>query len=328
MTRKPFKSKLSQKFEEFVEMCITSGQWNRSYDYNLRNFDKYIAACYPDSEELTDEMLNWCNCRNTEKNNTCISRTAPVRNFLKYANKRGWSNLRPLPLPASEANSYIPHFFTQDELSAFFKECDSYVMRSYQKHKHIITLLNRLQLPVYFRLLYSSGMRTCEARWLKCSDVDFKSGMIKIVKSKSIDEHCVVLHESMLQILRCYNQTMERVMPNRTYLFPDHEGKIRKARWGEEFFKKIWYKISNERAVEYDLRSFYAVSNISKWENHGYELSGKLLFLSRSMGHKNIRNTFGYFHLTPMLTDKLIRNCSKKFSELLPQIPQDNEENN
>lgn len=117
MTRKPFKSKLSQKFEEFVEMRITSGLWNRSYDYNLRNFDKYIATYYPDSEELTAEMLNWCNCRNTEKNNICISRTAPVRNFLKYANKRGWSNLRPLPV--SEANSYIPHFFTQDELSAF-----------------------------------------------------------------------------------------------------------------------------------------------------------------------------------------------------------------
>lgn len=140
-------------------------------------------------------------------------------------------------MPTFEANSYIPHFFTQDELSAFFKECDSYVIRSYQERRHITTLLNRLQ------------------------------------------------------------------------------------------FRKIWSKVSNEKAVEYDLRSLYAVSNISKWENHGYKLSGKLLFLSRSMGHRNIQSIFGYFHLTPMLTDKLKCNCAKKFSELLSQKPEYYEEN-
>lgn len=98
-------------------------------------------------------------------------------------------------------------------------ECDSYVIRSYQERRHIITLLNRLQLPVYFRLLYSSGMRTCEVRWLKCSDVNFESGIVKIIKSKSIDEHVIVLHDSMLQLLQNYNQAMEKVMPNRIYLF-------------------------------------------------------------------------------------------------------------
>ncbi|MFR1750447.1 MAG: tyrosine-type recombinase/integrase [Parabacteroides distasonis] len=153
-------------------------------------------------------------------------------------------------------------------------ECDSYVIRSYQERRHIITLLNRLQLPVYFRLLYSSGMRTCEVRWLKCSDVNFESGIVKIIKSKSIDEHVIVLHDSMLQLLQNYNQAMEKVMPNRIYLFPDKKDEPHKIRWGCTFFKKIWSKVSDEKAVEYDLRSLYAVTNISGWENHGYELSG------------------------------------------------------
>ena len=55
-----FKSKLSIKFEEFVDVRIASGRWNRSYDYNLHHFDKYIATNYPSYEELTVEMLNWC----------------------------------------------------------------------------------------------------------------------------------------------------------------------------------------------------------------------------------------------------------------------------
>lgn len=107
---------------------------------------------------------------------------------------------------------------------------------------------------------------------------------MKNIKSKSIDEHGVVLHDSMLQLLRHYYQAMERVMPNRIYLFPDKKDEPHKIRWGCTFFKKIWSKVSDEKAVEYDLRSLYAVSNISKWENHGYELSGKLLFLSRIWG--------------------------------------------
>lgn len=252
----PFKSKLSPKFEEFVAICIASGRWNKTYDYNLHHFDKYIVANYPSCEELTVEMLDWCKRRETERNNTCISRTTPIRSFLKYANKRGWSTLNPLPLPTVEAKSYIPHFFTQDELSAFFKECDSYVIRSYQERRCITTLLNRLQLPVYFRLLYSSGMRTCEVRWLKCSNVNFESGIVKIIKSKSIDEHGIVLHDSMLQLLQCYNQAMEKVMPNRIYLFPDMKDEPHKTRWGCTFFNKIWSKVSKEKAVEYDLRRF------------------------------------------------------------------------
>jgi hypothetical protein len=66
--------------------------------------------------------------------------------------------------------------------------------------------------------------------------------------------------------------------------------------------------------------------NISKWENHGYELSGKLLFLSRSMGHSNIQSTYGYFHITPMLTDKLKRNTGENFNSLLPKRPDDESE--
>ncbi len=62
-----FKSKLSIKFEEFVDVRIASGSWNRSYDYNLHHFDKYIATNYPSYEELTVEMLNWCKRRETEE---------------------------------------------------------------------------------------------------------------------------------------------------------------------------------------------------------------------------------------------------------------------
>lgn len=155
------------------------------------------------------------------------------------------------------------------------------------------SMLNRLELPVFFRLLYSSGMRTCEARWLKCRNVDFKIGVVEIEKSKGGDQHRVVLHESMLSILKNYDEAMSKLIPEREYFFPDKNGNAHLPTWESYHFGKIWQKSNTGTARAYDLRSQYAVANITKWENHGYELSGKLLFLSRSMGHKNIKSTYG-----------------------------------
>jgi len=166
-------------------------------------------------------------------------------------------------------------------------------------------------------------MRTCEVRWLKYQNVDFVNGVINIEKSKGVDQHRIALHQSMLQLLIKYNEAMSKLIPGRETFFPDKNDNPHTPTWESYHFGNIWYKSNTERACPYDLRSQYAVTNITKWENHGYELSGKLLFLSRSMGHKNIQSTYGYFHLTPMLTDKLKKNTESGFNNILPQLPED-----
>jgi integrase len=323
--KRPFNSKFTFWFEEYIASRQSAGTWCNTYYENLHYFDNYIVSKYAKAEKIEEGMLDWCNPRGSENGNSCRVRTTVVWNFIEYANKRGWTNLIVQRNPANEPCSYLPHFFTIKELHDFFTECDTYLITLYRKNKSLRNLLNRMELPVYYRLLLSSGMRTCEARWLKRTDVDFKTGVVNIEKSKGADQHRVVLHDSTLQILIKYDSAMDKVIPNRNYLFPDRNDDVRRAAWGSYFFRIIWSKTSRKRACEYDLRSLYAVTNISKWENHGYELSGKLLFLSRSMGHRDIQSTLGYFHLTPMLTDKLKHNTAKNFSELIPKLPDTDE---
>jgi integrase len=151
--------------------------------------------------------------------------------------------------------------------------------------------------------------------------------VVEIEKSKGADQHRVALHQSMLSILKKYNEAMSKLMPGREYFFPDKNDNAHTPAWEGYHFRNVWYRLNTEAACAYDLRSHYAVTNITKWENHGYELSGKLFFLSRSMGHKSIQSTYGYFHITPMLTDKLKRNTENSFNNLLPQLPDhENEE--
>ena len=320
--KRPFRSFLAPLLEEFILSRQAAGCWCKTYYENLHYFDNHIVDNHPTEDSLTDGMISWCGPRPTENGNSCRVRTTPIWNFIDYARERKWTESESRRDPANVPCSYVPHYFTHGELTSFFQECDSYLMDLSLRSRSLQAMLNRLELPVFFRLLLSSGMRTCEARWLKCRNVDLRDGVVEIERSKGADQHRIALHGSMLSILVKYERAMSELMPRREYFFPDKNGNARPPAWESYHFRNIWHR-SNPgagAARAYDLRSQYAVANITKWEDHGYELSGKLLFLSRSMGHKSIQSTYGYFHLTPMLADKLKRNTETGFNNVLPQF--------
>ena len=319
---RPFKSFLALDMENFIARKKAENSWSNTYYENLHYFDNYIHSHYPTSTELTQVMMEWCKPRSTEKGNSCRYRTTPIWNFVSYLRDRGKTGVTILRCYANVPVELVPHFFSKDELSRFFRDCDIFWYEYYKSKRTLPRLINMLELPVFFRLLFSTGMRTCEARELKRADVDFQTGVVNIEKSKGIDKHRVVLHESMLKLLRQYDQAIGNVLSERIYLFPSTGDKPHRAAWEGYHFRNLWPRISQESARPYDFRHHYATTNISQWEKHGFEFSGKLLFLSRSMGHKNIQSTFGYFHLTPMLTDKLRKNCGDAFDDLLPSNPE------
>lgn len=200
--KRPFKSFLAPLFEEFILSRQAAGQWCKTYYENLHYFDNYIADKYPTADIITDEMTSWCNPRPTENGNSCRVRTTAIWNFIDYARKRKWTKSRSKRNSASVPSSYLPHYFTRKELVSFFHECDTYFMNLSLRQRSLHALLNRLELPVFFRLLLSSGMRTCEVRWLKCRNVDLKNGVVEIEKSKGAGQHRIALHQSMLAILK------------------------------------------------------------------------------------------------------------------------------
>lgn len=214
-----FCSFLKPLIKDFIKYRKASDHWNEcTYEENMKLFDRYCYNNYPTATSLTQEMINgWCDQRDTEVNNSCRSRIYVVHCFIKFLQCRQIISAVTTPdLPHVEKRIYIPHAFTEAELNAFFQECDSiklYHPRSFQEHVRKITL------PVFFRLLYSSGIRTNEARQLKKADVDLIHGILNIHYSKGHDQHYIVLHESMLMLMREYQQAISKLYPERTYFF-------------------------------------------------------------------------------------------------------------
>ena len=202
--------------------------------------------------------------------------------------------------------------------AGFFNECDRIVpLRPELKYK-----MKKITCPVFFRLLYSSGIRTTEARHLKREDADLEHGVLNIRKSKGYDQHYVALHKSMTGLLRQYDKVAEFIRPDRTYFFETPNGKYYSRQWVTQTFQNLWEKANGRqnKAVAYDLRHNYAAMNIDRWAGDAFEFGQKLHCLSKSMGHRCTESTLYYYSVTPCLADILLEKTEKSFNELLPEV--------
>ncbi len=310
-----FKSFLSPRIEEFIAYRNVSRMWNSTYERSLMKFDKYCFTNCPDVKILTQELVNgWCKQRDSELKNSCRTRIYAVVNLILYLRARGETEVNPPELPKWESSTYIPHAFTDEELKNFFDACDSLPVSRAQHGQ-----AGKLIWPTFFRLLYSSGIRTTEARLLRVENVDLRYGFLDIRYSKGNDQHYVVLHNSMTELMSRYDDAVSRLYPNREFFFPAKNGKNYSRHRVNHVFQELWRKTNSTHAVAYDFRHHYAVTNINRWIGEGFNFDDKLLYLSKSMGHYDVRSTKHYYSLVPGFADILEEQTNADFEDIVPE---------
>lgn len=309
----------SNFLEKYIRNQKAAGSMSDSTHQVLRFFNNHCAKVYPEEKNLTDDMiLSWCRKRESENTSSYNKRIAPIRSFLQYVNKTSSYEYKLPEYLSYDKKKFVPHAFSKDELHALFDAADSMVRAPHDGgfSFHV----RRMTFSVLLRFLYSTGLRTCEARMLKCSDVDLNEGVVNIYKSKGINQHRIAIHKSLWDLLVEYNASISRYLPNRKAFFPNEHGDFLSRTHLPYQFNNAWKKVSSERARIYDLRSNYAVANINKWRYVGPEWFDKLLYLSRSMGHATIESTAYYYNLVPLFAEQLDQLSSPGFKEMLPDL--------
>jgi len=313
-----FTSFLTPLIQAYIFYCKTSGRWNKaSYEVNLLLFDRYCKKYYQEATLLSQEMVDgWCHKRDTENNNSCRSRIYVVASFIRYLRQRGITGVIEPEIPRKERRTYIPHSFTDIELENFFHACDTLpcVPRTSEQ------LSRKITIPVFFRLLYSSGFRTNEARLLKVEDVDFSSGVVNVRYSKGHAQHYVVLHDSMLELLKIYDVSIRKQYANRAYFFPARGDAFHTRAWIQKNFRELWDKYNSSHATAYEFRHNYAIENINRWTGEGFDFDAKLLYLSKSMGHCTLESTKYYYSLVPRMAEILKEKTGMDFDSILPEV--------
>lgn len=309
---------------KFIDFMTASQHWSDSYALFLLMFDKYLARHYPDSNELTQEMVDdWCKPRGKESANSCLARTNVVIALIRYMQKRNLTKVKEPDRPKKQKCTHIPHAFTKDELTRFFYACD-HIKVSSDRKDYAVKMIRKLILCVIFSLMLCAGLRPNEARELRRSDVDLEHGILNIVMTKGHDQHYAAVHESMLEILREYDRRMNALVPDRVYFFPNGQQGFRSRKWLNKQFGKLWHDANpSTHAISYDFRHNYAIENINSWIDCGFDFYDKLYYLSKSMGHCNVEHTKYYYSIVPRMAEILEEKSGKRFDELIPEVGED-----
>lgn len=314
-------------YADFVDYRKAYGYKTGTYNFIIC-FLNWCARTYPDDPRLRQDMLDiWRAKRPTENEESHGNRAAYLNKFLVFVNDRGGGPFT-LYTDRPTVHRVEPVPITPEQICNFFRAVDELGTGDSHAHPFSRTLarLKAIEAPVIFRLLYSTGMRPNEARWLHRDDVDLENGIIYLHRTKGYIERIIALHPSMTKLLKQYFELIVAEQPDAMPLFPTHDGKYHNPSWLNTKFKTLWYKYNTKPgkggrdAVVYAFRHNYAIENIMNWNQDGYNADKRLVALSRSMGHVSIKSTQYYFHLVPRFADMLEEIEGDFVNEIIPEV--------
>ena len=280
----------------------------------LSAFVHWCHKNYPGEEFLTQEMLdNWCSVRPTEEWNTCAQRVSRINTFVRFCEERGYG---PYSIRKMKKTKEWPFYkeLQQEEIIRFFESVDEYSNELFLKSgasvksdklngiRSIGMLLKAIQIPVIYRLDYSTGMRPNETRLLMRRSVNLDRGYIHltVAEVKGYVERIVPINESLMPWLDKYDEIMEKIVPDRKAFFSRQDGQPHSAWWYRTVFRVCWDRRNKSKAVAYAFRHHYVIENIV--ETNGNMINTKkLIALSNTLGHTKLKRTKYYSHMTPRL---------------------------
>ena len=177
----------------------------------------------------------------------------------------------------------LPIVLTKKELLAFFNE------------------LKNIKNLVIFKTIYSSGLRLSELINLKISDIDSEMMLINIRGGKGMKDRVTILSDELLILLRNYFKEHQP----KTWLFEPADNKQFSPRAIQKMFHQAFKKTGiSKHATVHTLRHTFATHMLENGED--------VRKIQRLMGHKNIKTTEIYTHITT----EAIRNIRSPLDNL------------
>ena len=268
-----FISNLAPKLNDFLRYKNAFGIKYETSRVYLLQLDNYNLE-HGNSCSLTKEVAEGWVIQHTEKSKTQNrSFLPPIRKFGRYLRSIGDSSAYVLDDRFSIQHYHAEvYLMTNKEIFAFFKECDSYVLRMKFRTRPYV-------LPAFYRLLYCCGVRCAEARKLKCCDVHLDDGYIDILDTKSHRDRRLYISTELVEYMQKYEAAISRCLPEREYFFPGSHGGICSASVVSANFRNIWISAGLKRdggvkPRAYDFRHHFACANIMRWSEEGQRCSG------------------------------------------------------
>ncbi len=316
-----FRSKLQKDMEAFIIQKRIAGYPYITSAKVLGYLDSMILERFPEKDVLSKEICDvWIDLCSSLHQNTLLRRITPVRQLGKYLVGIGkTAYIIPGGIPHKQIH-YDAHIFTEQELKAFFTSIDQCKQSPFAPYRCYV-------IPVLFRLLYSCGVRSSEARLLSVDDVDLSTGKIYIRRSKGWEARIIYVSPDMLELLNRYDKHIRKNLPVREAFFPNGQGDYYGRSTIDVWFHEFWDSLPEARITKgnpprvHDLRHTYCVYRINKWVCDKADLNALYPYLSEFVGHSNFADTDYYLTLAEPFYPEFEARMSKVNTSILPEVP-------
>jgi integrase/recombinase XerD len=266
-----------QDFDLYFELKGTPDSSKESYFRRMTAFINFMHNNNRDLEEVTPgDIQQYILYLKREKQlsaGTINNYISAVKFFYTHILDKEWNSKK---IPRMKRETHFPVIPSRQDIRAIFNATNNL------KHKAILALI------------YGSGLRVSEVAQLRINDICSKTMRVRIENAKYSTNRYTILSETALLALRAYFKAYLSSKPYQPgdWLFP---GQKPGEHLNVKTIKNTLIKLRNRlqldtRISAHTLRHCFAT--------HCLEEGVDLVFIQQMLGHKSIKSTMAYLHMT------------------------------
>ena len=304
--------------EQFLDERRRLGYESRTMGYALRSFARHVDAPGIEGPLTVEVMAMWA--RRPESGSdtpiTWARRLKTLRPFARWL--RQFEPCTEVPddtVFGSVDRRLTPHIYTEQEIADLLAAAG-----------RRLPLLRGATYETLFGLLAATGLRVSEALDLLDVDVDLKSGLLTVRRTKFAKSRQVPVHPSTLERLR-HSAALRNSHVMRTDeapFFVGTRGRYHGCALGLRQVERVFQRLrdqsgwinrgAHDAPRVHDLRHTFVVRRVLLWHAQGIDIDQQMLALSTYVGHAMVTNTYWYMTAVP----ELLALAAERFEPLLP----------
>lgn len=320
-----YRSIFANEFQELVELKRSLGFKYETEAGAFKRIDSFFISCGLDTKTVSKDICSkWCEKRTYESPANHAARISAMRVFCRYLNDIGIAAYVPPSGITKHPPKYDAHIYTDEELKLFFAEVDkSQSVPSECPYRAQI-------MPVFFRILYTSGLRVSELRLLRVKDFDLEKGYIHIRDAKNHKERLVPVHTILVEKSQELKQSIHKSSSDDEYFFMIMPG--RPMTLGNiyhnfrRYIEKAGIPHTGHGPRVHDFRHTYCVNLLRKWSDEGKDLLAYLPYMKTMLGHESFEETAYYLKLTAERFPYIKEKLKASFPDLISEVTVDEHE--
>jgi len=324
--RSSYQSVFAPYFDSFLKMKEQLGFGLNKFQDVFHELDHFFVVTGATELYITrEQIISWNKTRVNDKARTLYDKHSILRQFCLYLSHLG-QECYIHRLPRKNWPQFIPYIFSCEQMGRIFECADKLRLQN----RCMISAL--IAVPAIIRLLYSTGMRVGEARYLKNEDVDLVRQNILLRRTKNKMERLIPINPSLSEVLKQYKVYRDK-MPIKGINAPKASffvstigsplGKTVIGKWFAEILEQceIPHRADGQGPRIHDIRHTAAVHSLMKMVEDGLDIYCALPILSVFLGHKTLSATEGYVRLTKEVYPDIIKMEHPISAHVFPNNP-------